>query len=123
MHYSEGISTHLSCPRRSFATRCLTNSNVSFSTKLETIDFFYYICTYMVYVVCLDIFNYSRILIFFKINYPKNNIVITLVWNFIIYPLHICTFTSIPHHLKKLQFSVKNIQDQRFKMDKTFFFW
>lgn len=77
----------------------------------------------MVYVVCLDIFNYSRILIFFKISYPKNNIVITLVWNFIIYPLHICTFTSIPHHLKKQQFSVKNIQDQRFKMDKTFFFF
>ena len=46
-----------------------------------------------------------------------------MVWNFIIYPLHICTFTSIPHHLKKLQFSVKNIQDQRFKMDKTFFFF
>ena len=45
-----------------------------------------------------------------------------MVWNFIIYPLHICIFTSIPHHLKKLQFSVKNIQDQRFKMDKTFFF-
>ena len=56
---------------RSFATRCLTNSNVSFSTKLETIDFFYYICTYMVYVVCLDIFNYSRILIFFKIQLSK----------------------------------------------------